>query len=217
MVVAECSKVADGPMPRSLGEDELPRRSRRIRFRRMLVAGMGIALTIGFVWKPALVGYAHLFRVNDPVPSDALVVLTGGEYDRAVQAADLYRRGFASIVLICADSDTKTNVRDMVSAGVPAEVIRTLGEVSNTHDEAVRVRDYLRVNPMRRITAVTTAYHSARVRWIFRRVLRGSGVDVHTAATDDARFNETNWYRSSTGRSFYVRELFKTIYYRLVY
>ena len=215
--MADCNGLADGPVISCPGEAEDRRRRRRFRIRAISLVALGLALALSFTWKPLLVGYASLFRVNDPVPSDVLVVLTGGESDRAVEAAELYRRGFGPLILICGDSDSETNIRDMVKAGVPPEAIVTLGAVSGTYDEAMRVRDYLRAHPVRRITAVTTAYHSARVRWTFRRVLQGSGVEVHTAATDDARFNESTWYHSVAGRQFYLREPFKTIYYRLVY
>lgn len=192
-------------------------RNRRRQLGAVLVAIFGSSLVICFVWKPLLVAYAFRFRVDHPVPSDVLVVLTGGEDDRAARAGELYRRGFACIVLICSDSDTKTNVQNIVEAGVPPEAIQTLGAVGTTYDEAVRVRDYVRANSVRRITLVTTAYHTARARWVFRRVLRGDGVEVHVAASEDARFNESDWYKSAAGRQFYVRELFKTIYYRLAY
>lgn len=216
-MVADCCSLADGIVTPSRDDVEQPRRRRRFRIRAILIVALAVTFILCFAWRQLLVGYAFLFRANDPVPSDVLVVLTGGEYDRAVQAAELYRRGFGPIILICSDSDTKTNIRDMVNAGVPAEAIRTLGAVSNTHGEAVQVRDYLEASPVRRITVVTTAYHSARARWVFRRVLRPSGVEVHAAATEDARFTESTWYQSTAGRRAYLRELFKTIYYRLAY
>ena len=48
---------------------------------------------------------------------------------------------------------------------------------------------------MKRITVVTTAFHTARARWIFRKVFRGQGIDVRMAAATDPAFDETNWYR----------------------
>lgn len=197
--------------------DHERRRFWQLRSRTVLTVALGAVLALGLLAKPLSIRYALLFRVHDPVPSDVLVILTGGEHDRALHTAELYRQGFGRRILICTDSDTSTNRTNMVSAGVPADSITTLGAVSSTHDEAVRVRDYIRANPVQRLTIVTTAYHSARAYWVFRRVLQGTGVEVHVAATQDARFNESNWYRSEAGRTFYVRELFKTIYYRLVY
>ena len=210
-----CNSLANDPTAPTTAARGTPRR-RWLRAATRLVL-IAVALALALAWKPLLVGFAHLFRIDDPVPSDALVMLTGGEFDRALKAADLYRRGLAPVILIGSDSDTKTNIRDLCAAGVPAEAIQTIGEVASTYDEASRVRDYAREHALRRITAVTTAYHTARVRWVFRKVLRTVGVEVHVAASDDARFNETNWYRSVAGRRFYSREFFKIIYYRACY
>ncbi len=193
----------------------------RRRVRRVVVLTLLLTVSLGAVLalahRPLLTGFASLFRVDDAAPSDALVVLSGGESDRALEAAELYHRRLAPVILMGCDCDTKTNLDILHSKGVPAEAIRTLCEVATTHDEAICIRDYVRSHPLRRITVVTTAYHTARARWAFRRALRGTGVEVRMAATDDSRFDETNWYRTVAGRRLYLRELAKTICYRLLY
>jgi uncharacterized SAM-binding protein YcdF (DUF218 family) len=192
-----------------------PRRRRLRLLFALLIIGVAAGLAVG--WRPLLVGFAQLFRVDDPARSDAMVVLIGGESDRPLRAAELYRRGMAPVILMGANTDTEANRHVLLSHGVPSQAIRTLGQIASTRDEALRVRDYARVNPIRRVLIVTTALHSARARWIFRRVLRKTGVDVRVAATDDERFDESNWYRSEAGRLFYLRELVKVVYYRLAY
>jgi uncharacterized SAM-binding protein YcdF (DUF218 family) len=103
--------------------------------------------------------------------------------------------------------------------GVPAEAIRILpgGSVKSTHDEALRVLGYVRTHRVRRITVVTTAYHNARTRWTFLRVLHGSGVDVRMTASQDPRFTEADWYVRDEGIRAYLSEVLKICYYRLVY
>ena len=39
-----------------------------------------------------------------------------------------------------------------------------------------------------------------------------SGVDVHTAASIDPRFDETDWYATVDGVSAYTHELLKIVY-----
>ncbi len=63
---------------------------------------------------------------------------------------------------------------------------------------------------------VTSAFHTARTRWTFRRVLRGTGVEVRVAASEGG-LDETNWYRSEVGIKLYLLEALKTVYYRLRY
>lgn len=211
--MADCDSQGDGaaPVPASRGKA----RGRRLAGAALVVIVLGLGLSL--FGKPLLVGFARLFRVDDPASSDALVVLTGGEFDRARKAAELYRLGLAPVILIGSDADTKTNINDLIIAGVPAEAIQTIGEVANTHDEAIRIRDYARAHSLRRITVVTTAYHTARARWTFRKALRGLEVEVHMAASRDARFDEATWYRSVAGRRFYLAEVLKTMYYRMTY
>ncbi len=175
--------------------------------------------------EPLLTGLAYRFRAQDPpAPSDAIVVLLGSYADRSARAAELYREGLAPIILIgqaqaVRYDETEYNRRSLMDAEVPASAIRILpgGVVENTHDEALRVRDYLRTHPARRITVVTTAYHTARARWTFRRVLRGSGVDIRVTASEDRRFSESDWYTSDDGIKIYFWEAVANPYYRVTY
>lgn len=200
------------------------RRGRRVALA-ALVLGL-LALVLVPAHRPLLIGYARLFRVNDPAPSGALVVLLGQWTVRPLRAAELYRQGLAPVVLhgttkpvpyadLCESALTH---EVLLRAGVPAEAIRVLpGEIESTQEEALRVRDYLRAHPARRITVITHAFHTARARWIFRKVLRDTGVDVRMAAAPDPRFDESNWYRTGIGRSCYLSEAVKVLVYRLKY
>jgi uncharacterized SAM-binding protein YcdF (DUF218 family) len=186
-----------------------------------------VGLVLIATHRPLLAGFAHLFRVDDPpVPSEALVVLLGGMDHRPLKAAGLYRRGLAPTVLLGESapipfpdlSETALNRQVLLRGGVPAGAIRVLpGEVTSTRDEALRVRDYARGRAVRRITVVTTAFHTARARWIFRKVLRGSGVEVRMAAAADPKFDESNWYTNDEGLTTYLNETVKQVYYRLAY
>jgi uncharacterized SAM-binding protein YcdF (DUF218 family) len=197
--------------------------------RRLLIGGLvigGSDLLI-LTHEPLLTWSAYLFRAEDsPVQSDAIVILLGNSYDRSSRAAELYRQGLAPIILMgrtvagaSYDDEIEMHRRVLRGGGVPADAIRVLpGEVvKNTHDEALRVRDYVRTHPVRRITVVTTAYHTARTRWTFRRVLGGSGVEVRMAVSEDPRFTEANWYLNDDGIKMYMSELCKFIYYRIAY
>jgi uncharacterized SAM-binding protein YcdF (DUF218 family) len=185
-----------------------------------------VGLVLWFTHRPLLVGYALLFRVHDPAPSDALVVLLGQWAIRPVTAAELYRQRYASLILVCeADNTRNPDFNDsaltravLIRSGVPAQAIQVLrGVIGSTQEEALRVRDYARSHSLRRITVVTSAFHTARARWIFRKALQGTGIEVRMAAARDVRFDESNWYTREIGRACYLSEPVKTIYYRLVY
>ena len=106
----------------------------------------------------------------------------------------------------------------LLRRGVPAEAIEILGGVgTSTFAEARLVRDYCRVHGLKSILVVTTAFHTARSRWVFQKVLRETGVKIHLAAADHPFFTEANWYTKDEGLVAYFNESIKTIYYRLVY
>jgi uncharacterized SAM-binding protein YcdF (DUF218 family) len=216
-------RLAPGPMLPAV-VDPRKRRWRR-RLTRIGLAIAALAL-VAALHRPILQGYAGLFRVDDPAPSDAIVVLIGGADHRAPHAAKLYRQGLAPVVLIGTSTTDRTSVfnetevavAEMVRLGVPRSAIMVMpGQVTSTRHEVDKVVEYARSHPLRRITVVTTAFHTARARWIFRKTMQGQGIEVRMAAARHRDFDETDWFRSDEGLVTYFTETFKTIYYRLKY
>lgn len=217
-------RLADGPMmpvPPHPGWRRLRRWASRWGF--LILLG----LTVVVAHRPLLVGFALRFRVDDPAPSDALVVLLGRVDHRPARAAELYREGLAPLVLLGTSTDDSAKVslgetgltrEVLIRLGVPPEAIRDLpGVVTSTRDESLRVREFARSHPLRRVTVVTTAYHTARARWIFRKTLAGTGIEVRMAAARAPSYDETDWFETDEGLADYFNEALKTLYYRLVY
>jgi uncharacterized SAM-binding protein YcdF (DUF218 family) len=175
-----------------------------------LVGLVGLGLVL--IHRPLLVGYARLFRVDQPALSDALVVLEHPE-----KAAALYRRGLAPRVLLVATdpiplpdlNGAELSRRILIRHGVPAEATRLLPiarPVAELRDEALRVRDEVRAHPVRRITVVVSAHRSARASRVFRKALRETGVEVRMASADNTLFDESNWYTRDEGLVAYFLE-----------
>lgn len=191
----------------------------------MAVGALIVAVVLSLAHRPLLVGFARLFRVDNPAPSDAIVLLTGRWWNRPPRAAELYRQRLAPIILINATKpypypelcESALNRRVLLRAGVPEDRIVILPKiVTSTRDEAIQVRDYARAHGVRRIIVVTTAFHTSRARWIFERVLRGTNVEVRAAAAEDPRYNEANWY-TNRGLVEYLQEAMKRLFYQLAY
>jgi uncharacterized SAM-binding protein YcdF (DUF218 family) len=198
------------------------RRSSRRLVKGLLVLAV-LGLLLAALYRPLLVGFAQWLRVDDPAPSDAIVLLLGGSPHRPQKAAELYCRGIAPVIVFCHEPvdpvipvDRSGLTRDyLVRQGIPADAVRVLpGEVGSTYMEARQVVDQ---HPARRIILVTTSFHTRRARWVFRRVLRGRGVDIRVAAATDPAFNEHNWYLTEDGLIHYGSETIKTIYYWIKY
>lgn len=201
---------------------------RRLRRRLFFVVVPTLVLIVMFVAREQiLIAYAESFRVDDPAPSDAIVLLIGGLDHRPQFAVKLYNQKLAPIILMgqtgyntyLDGTETEITRKFLNQSGVPRDRIVVLegGKVNSTRDEALRCRDYAVQHNLTKITLVTTAFHTARARWIFQKVFRGTNVEIHTAAVDEPRFNEKNWFRSEEGLIYYFEESIKTIIYHLKY
>lgn len=201
---------------------------RRLRRRLFFVVVPTLILIVMFVAREQiLIAFAQSFRVNDPAQSDAIVLLLGGLDHRPKFAAKLYNQKLAPIILMgqtgyntyLQGTETDLTLKFLIQFGVPRDriVVFEGGQVNSTRDEAMRCRDYAVQHELKKITLVTTAFHTARARWIFQKVFRGTNVEIHTAAVDEPRFNEKNWFRSEEGLIYYFEETIKTIIYHLKY
>jgi uncharacterized SAM-binding protein YcdF (DUF218 family) len=190
----------------------------------VLLSVVGVAAVFG---PTALHGYARSFRVNDPAPSDAIVLLLGGLGDRPQRVAELYRQGYAPRILLGESgtigrstlSEARESRRILIEEGVPATAITILPPpvVTSTFMEAEAVRRFAESHRLRRIIVVTTDFHTRRACWIFRQVLSGTGIEVRGAASPHPLFSELNWYRSDEGLVTYLDETIKSLYYWIAY
>ena len=216
-------RLAAGPMLPPVANPRWKRWRRRFARAAVVLATMALIATFH---RPILGGFAGLFRVDDSAPSDAIVELLGGSDHRAAHAAEMYRQGIAPIVLIGTSTtdpaaplnETHLAIAEMVRLGVPRRAIIVLpGLVTSTRHEAERVAEYARSHSLGRITVVTTAFHTARARWIFRKVMRGEGIEVRMSAATHPQFTERDWFRTDEGMVAYFSEALKTLYYRVRY
>jgi hypothetical protein len=205
--------LTDGPM---IGPPERPSRRRWPGLRTVLIAGAVLAVLLVF-HRPLLTRFALLFRVDDPAPSDALIVLVGW-----TEPLEIYQRGWAPQVLMIPHgqvpfpdlNQSEVDRQVLIRKGIPENAIRALPAVSygaDIREVAQRVREELEKHPLRRITITAGAAHSRRVRRVFRRALHGMNVDIHIAAVRDPGFDETNWYRKDEGLTEYFSETIEVI------
>ncbi len=167
--------------------------------------------------------------------ADALVVLSGSAAyaERAAEAARLYREGRAPLVLLTDDGvrggwseAEQRNPRfvelaaaELRRGGVPAESIKVLdARPTSTYDEAEAVRAYAAERGLRSLVVVTSAYHSRRALWTWRRVFRGSGVEVGLEPAEGARTpGAWTWWLSAAGWRQVAGEYAKMFYYAARY
>ena len=219
------------PKPDAPSPPLLPYRSdpRVVRLRRLAIRLGVLVLLIAIAYafhQPILAAYARWFRLDDPMPSDAIVLLLGGIGHRPEQAAELYRDGIAPVIVMGTSErddplDPEESARTaelLVKFGVPRSAIRILPcEVTSTRDEAALIRHEAAIRGWKSLTVVTTAFHTRRAHWIFRKVIADPSVVIHMAAARHPNYEEHAWYRSDEGLVLYFGETLRLLYYWLRY
>jgi uncharacterized SAM-binding protein YcdF (DUF218 family) len=158
----------------------------------------------GFFWLVAwLAAYALIVREH-LTQADAIVVLAGSNsyIERTQHAARLFREGVAPLVLLTDDRQqagwsnreernpyfVEGAIHELERQGVPRAAIRVLPDrVASTYDEAIALMREASKAHFRRLLVVTSAYHSRRALWIFRRVLSADQVEVGMEPTEPGR------------------------------
>jgi uncharacterized SAM-binding protein YcdF (DUF218 family) len=175
-------------------------------------------LGVGWVARHSILrNAASLWTTSDAIAqADAIVVLDGRSDLRPRAAGELYKRGLARRILV---PDRKEINRTMLlRSGIPSEAILSYGNgVSSTYDEANAVNDWATQRKTKRIIVITELFGGLRVRWIFNRVLRGSGAGVPVLALTPEQYNMDNWWQTHEGLLVFRSEVVKYIYYRLKY
>ena len=176
----------------------------------------------------------HFLIINEPVrPADALVVLSGARVERWLEAVDLYKEGKARQIVLSSGIIEAAEIRlresgvrfpssaelirsAMVEMGIPDAAITIFPEaVDNTAHEAVVAHRIALERGWKSLIVVTSAYHTRRTRFAFRREMNGSGIDVQVAGTryDEARPDE--WWKHRADFRYVISELQKLAAYRL--
>jgi uncharacterized SAM-binding protein YcdF (DUF218 family) len=168
--------------------------------------------------------------------SDAIVVLGGSStfVERNQYTAELFREERAPRILLTNDGlqggwSTKDNrnpyfveraLRELQIAGVPSDKIEVLPQItSSTYDEAVLLRQYAESHSLRSVLVVTSAYHSRRAIWTFRRVFDGSGVEIGIMSPPAGWQTPppATWWLHKNGWSLVAGEYTQLVYYYFKY
>jgi uncharacterized SAM-binding protein YcdF (DUF218 family) len=195
-----------------------PRRHRR----RNLVALAVLVLLLA----AAVVAFLRVGQwlvVEDPLaPADAIVVLSGGLPERAIEAARIYHQGFASEVWISQPVSPAAqlaqlnihylgedfyNFKILLALGVPPDAIRVLDQpAENTEAEVDEIAADLRADGAATVIICTSKPHTRRVRAIWNR-RAGPGLRLVVRYPDDDPYDGAHWWRHTHDALDVVREV----------
>jgi uncharacterized SAM-binding protein YcdF (DUF218 family) len=163
-----------------------------------------------------------LVREDPLAKCTAIVVLSGAMPERALQAAEIYREGYAPEIWITQPSEPKQTMsalgvpfdgeevssrRVLMREGVPEKAIRILSPgVVNTADEVGVIADSLKRAPGTTAIVVTSKAHTRRVRALWNHLEARRGQIIVRAAERDS-FDAVHWWRSTHDALDVVREV----------
>jgi uncharacterized SAM-binding protein YcdF (DUF218 family) len=176
-----------------------------------------------------LLGWAFFFClgrwlvVEDPlVKAQAIAVLSGGMPLRALEAARLYRKGYAREIWLTRSREPAAtleemgipfagedyyNARVLIHEGVPQEAIRILEPpIVNTADEIRVIASALEREKDRSVILVTTKAHTRRAGLLWRKLALNRGHAIVRAASGDP-FDPRHWWRNTSDALDVVREI----------
>jgi uncharacterized SAM-binding protein YcdF (DUF218 family) len=176
--------------------DHVPAVSFRPRHKLRLVLASS-ALVVGAFGVFAFFQVGRFLASEQPLQrADAIFVFAGTVVERPLEAADLYRGGYAPIIVVTratAEQGTfqleRRGVRIptahdltkevLLQVGVPAAALMTPTFVhDNTGEEARTLRELALQHRWHRVILVSSKYHLRRLAVAARRQLRGTNVEV---------------------------------------
>jgi uncharacterized SAM-binding protein YcdF (DUF218 family) len=193
----------------------------RKRYGAILAAGCSVLALVSATF----LGVGRWLVVEDPlVKARAIAVLSGRMPLRAIEAAKLYRQGYAREIWLTHSSDPGEtleamgiryvgeeyyNTRVLIHEGVPSEAIHVLDRpIVNTADEIKVISMELdrEREKDRSVILVTTKAHTRRVRLLWRKLASKQTRAIARAASDDP-FDPRHWWRTASDALDVVREV----------
>ena len=168
------------------------------------------------------VNAGRILVIDDPKPSDVVVVLAGETDVRPAKALQLLKQGYGSRILLDVPATAriyefsqidlaKRYIRDLPT-NLSVDICPIIG--LSTRDEARDVRECIENQQVHRILIVTSDFHTRRALSAFRHQLPDKIFSV-AAAHDDAEFGVRWWTRRQWAKTC-VAEWMRSLWWNSV-
>jgi len=173
-----------------------------------------------------LFAFFHLGRwliVEDPLQNAAAIaVLSGRMPGRALEAAKVYKQGYAPQVWLTHSTEPGATLAQLsvpyqgedaydrlilIHEGVPESAIHVLDPpIVNTADEMAAIGQALSSANPRRVILVTSKVHTRRTRTLWNHLSGANGEAIVHGVSDDP-FDADHWWRNTSDALDVVREV----------
>jgi hypothetical protein len=160
--------------------------------------------------------------VNDPRPSDVILVLAGETKERPELALQLLANGYGRRIVL--DVPTNSTIYEFTQLQLAQQYIQDLPQGSSisvcpinglsTKDEAKDAGQCLARQAAKSVMILTSDFHTRRALSVFRRELPQYEYSV-AAARDDEQFG-ANWWKHRQWAKTFVDEWLRWIWWKLV-
>ena len=191
---------------------------RRILLRWLVVLLLGVAVLAACFLGA---GYFLAAPSQPPAKADLIFSLGGDNGGRVNGVVDLYRRGFAPLVLLGAEglhSKTRSTylswqARYLIESGIPEQALLFDRRSVSSWQEAVHTLELMRERKLNHVLVVSDPPHMRRLSWVWGKVFAGSGKTFTLVASDMENWDPEHWWRTSPNAQFVFSEYVKIAYY----
>ena len=161
-----------------------------------------------------------------------IVVLNGRDTERSLAVVDLYKQGYANLIIMAKGGkqpgsdefwkrvgdkfNEKIFFQKAIEAmGIPEYAFKLIGEgVTSTYDEAMATNAFLKKNSFKSVILVTSKWHSKRAYLTFRSVLdKRNEIKITVVPSRYDSFNPRGWWTNKADAELICYEYVRLIYY----
>jgi len=212
---------------------ELPAGWRRRRAAWIAAGILAIAL-LGYALSPRLLAAAGNQLIHsDPLQRADVIMVLAPLLDRIVEAATLYRQGYAPLVTI-APEERDVDEQELIDLGIfkspvarrrdalialgvpPGSIVILDGRTDSTADEARLFAEWASAHRIRRAIVVTSPPHTYRSRLTFLRAVENLDLEILVHPSSRHPFRGDSWWRTRRTLRDGLSEWQKVVYYRLI-
>jgi len=171
---------------------------------------------------PLLTAAGNFLMVEDhPSAADAIVVLSGDGGARLEQGIQLYRDGYAPLLILAgggqqgSPSAAEVMRQQALDMGIPDSAILMVTQSGSTREDALYTRELMLRHRLKSAILVTSPYHQRRASLTFARALDGTGIRVSSYPVQDDRWQPNSWWLDGTTLRLTLLETAKLAYYYL--